>query len=442
METIAQVATAMQQILTTVADETARRTGFVQRARKLHGSSFVQALVFGWLANPNATAEERAQVAAGRGIAISAYGLDKRCTEVGADYRQQVLAAAVQQAIAAAPVAIPLLRRFTAVEVYDGSVLTLPAALTAEWPGCGGSAPSGAALKIGVRLDLLSGRLHGPVLGAGRDNDRTLPLEATALPGGGLRLSDLGFFSLELFQTVGEHGGYWLSRLQITTAVSDRVGQRLDLAALLATARTNHLDRPVLLGATAHLPARLLALRVPQETADERRRKLREEARKRGRAVSARRLALADWTLLVTNVPAEYLTLDEALALLRARWQIERLFDLWKQHGHLDQTRSSKPWRILCEVYAKLLAVLLQHWVLLTGAWGCPDRSLVKAARTVRQRALGLADALDDRGQLVRVLTQIARCLRVGCRVAKRRTTPGTAQQLLACTRATSASAA
>src|SRR5690242_17502830 len=146
MATIAQVATAMQQIVTTVAEETARRTGFVQRARKLHGASFVQALVFGWLANPNATAEERAQVAAGRGIAISADGRDKRCTEVGADDLQPVLAAAVQQAIAAAPVAIPLLRRFTAVEGYDGSVLTLPAALTAAWPGGGGSVPGGAAL--------------------------------------------------------------------------------------------------------------------------------------------------------------------------------------------------------------------------------------------------------------------------------------------------------
>ncbi|MBA2714107.1 MAG: transposase [Rubrobacteraceae bacterium] len=36
--------------------------------------------------------------------------------------------------------------------------------------------------------------------------------------------------------------------------------------------------------------------------------------------------------------------------MMRARWQIERLFDLWKQHGHLDKTRSEKPLRVLCEV--------------------------------------------------------------------------------------------
>ena len=176
--------------------------------------------------------------------------------------------------------------------------------------------------------------------------------------------------------------------------------------------------------------------------ADQRRRKLREEAAKHGRPVSATRLALADWTILVTNVPPDRLTLAEALVLLRARWQIERLFALWKQHGRLDKTRSGKPWRILCEVYAKLLALLIQHWVLLTGVWAHPDRSFVKAARTVRQRALALADALDEPAELERALARLARCLRAGCRVAKRRQSPGTAQQLLAVPAATDKAAA
>lgn len=434
METIAQVAGAMQHVLTTVADETARRTGLIQRERKLRGSTFVQALVFGWLVNPEATAEERAQAAAGRGVAISAYGLDKRCTELAADCLHQVLAAAVEHVVAADPVAVPLLRRFSAVALYDGTVLALPDALREEWPGCGGSAPSGAALKVGACLDLVGGALHGPVLGAGRDHDRTLPLAPLALPAGGLRVADLGFFDLTLFRQIGERGGYWLSRLQAGTVVAAPGGARLDLGAL--PRRADRLDRPVLVGAEARLPARLLATRVPPAVAAERRRQAYDDARRRGQPVSQARLALADWTILITNVPPDLLTLGEALVLLRARWQIEQLFDLWKTHGHLDKTRSAKPWRVLCEVYAKLLALLVQHWVLLTASWARPDRSLVKAARTVRQRALGLADALDARADLERALARIARCLDAGCRVAKRRTTPGTAQQLLACTNA------
>jgi hypothetical protein len=433
MQTRPQIARALRHVLTTVADEAGHRSGFIQRCRKLSGATFVQALVFAWLANPAATAEERAQVAAARGVDISAYGLDKRCTEQAADCLHQVLAAAVQQVITAAPAAVPLLRRFSVVEVYDGSVIALPDALKEEWPSCGGSTPSGAALKIGVRLDLVSGRLYGPVLGAGRDHDQTLPLGATALPPGGLRLADLGFFDLALFATLGARGGFWLSRWQANTAVYDPDGTRLDLVALLRTLPTHRLDRPVQLGAAARLPARLLAVRVPQEVADQRRRKLSENAGKRGRAVSATRLALAGWTILVTNVPSDRLTLAEALVLLRARWQIERLFDLWKQQGHLDQPRSGKPWRILGEIYAKRLALLVQHWGFLTGSWAHPDRSFVKAARTVRQRALTLADVLDAPAELEQVLARLARCLRAGCRVAKRRQMPGTAQQLLTC---------
>jgi hypothetical protein len=74
---------------------------------------------------------------------------------------------------------------------------------------------------------------------------------------------------------------------------------------------------------------------------------------------------MAQWTIVLTNVPASMLTIEQAFALLRARWQIELLFKLWKQEGLLDQWNGTKPWRVLCEVYAKLLAMVVQHWFVL-----------------------------------------------------------------------------
>lgn len=449
MSTIPRLAECMHRVLTDVADEAATKSGFIRRHRKLDGASFVQALVFGWLANPQASAEERAQVAASRGVEISAYGLDKRCTERGAECLRLVLQAAVGQAVAAAePAAVPILRRFSGVYVYDGSVVGLPAALREEWPGLGGNGPDvgAAALKIGVRLDLLGGELYGPVLGAGRVHDRRLPLKAEALPAGALRLADLGFFDLELFRSVGERGGYWLSRLKGATvlhAATNPGGDRMDLLALLrdelaaAAPGATTLEIAVLVGDQARLPARLLAKRVPKAVAKERRRGLRLDAQRRQRpGVSEARLALAEYTLLITDAPAELLGAEEAFVLMRARWQVEKLFDLWKRHGHLEESRSRKPWRVLCEVYAKLLGLLVQHWVFLTSTafWADPYRSLVKAGRTVRQRALALADALDEPALLTGVLRTIGGCLAAGCRVAKRRKEPGTAQQLLALT--------
>jgi hypothetical protein len=433
----------MRHVLTNVANEAASKSGFLRRRRKLDGASFVQTLVFSWLANPKASAEERAQVAASRGVSISAYGLDKRLDERGAQCLRLVLQAAVEQAVAAAdPAAVPILRRFSGVYVYDGSVVGLPEALREQWPGLGGNGPDAgaAALKIGVRLELLSGELYGPVLGAGREHDRRLPLQAEALPAGALRLADLGFFDLKLFGSLAENGSYWLSRLKGATVLTEPItADRIDLLALLRqrlTAPGTTLELGVLLGEQARLPARLLAMRVPKAVADERRRKLRLDASKRRQTVSETRLALAEYTLLVTDVPAKLLTVEEAFVLMRARWQVEKLFDLWKRYGRLEESQSQKPFRVLCEVYAKLLGLLVQHWVLLSssGFWADPYRSLAKAGRTVRQRALALADTLDEPALLTGVLKAIERCLAAGCRVAKRRKEPGTAQQLLALT--------
>src|SRR5947207_13126423 len=95
---------------------------------------------------------------------------------------------------------------------------------------------------------------------------------------------------------------------------------------------------------------RLLAVRVPESVAATRRSKMQQEAKDRGKTISETRLALAGWTILVTNVPAALLSLEEALVLARARWQIELLFKLWKQDGCVDDWRGKKPWPILCEV--------------------------------------------------------------------------------------------
>jgi len=115
------------------------------------------------------------------------------------------------------------------------------------------------------------------------------------------------------------------------------------------------------LGTKDRLPCRLLAKRVPAEVAEKRRERLRERQRRKGRKYrDADPWALAEWTLYATNVPEAMLRVDEALVLATCRWQIELLWKLWKSQGRIDESRSNKPWRILCEIYAKLLGMAHQ----------------------------------------------------------------------------------
>ena len=442
MTMIEQVAAALQDVLSTIAQHLGHETHFVQRESKLGGAYFVQTLVFTYLANPDATLDELTQTAAALGVEITPSGLTQRFTQAAATLLQDVLAAAVQRLLAADPLAIPLLERFAGVFLEDSTVIVLPEALRELWPGCGTAGEHGsAALKVNLRVDLCTGVLAGLSLHAGRVQDRTAAEPLSSLPAGALYLADLGYFSLERLLQISEQA-YFFSRLQVQTAVFDADGRRWEDLAALLEAHGPRVELPVTLGVRQRLPVRLLAIRVPQEVADQRRRRLRTAARRKGQAVSARRLALADWTIFVTNAPRALLTLEAAVVLGRARWQIELLFKLWKSHGQIDESRSTKAWRVLGDVYAKLLAMIVQHWVALIvqhwvaliSLWGYPDRSLVKAAKTVQKYALQLVSGLWSHERTKETLEVIARCLLAGCRMNQRKKHPNTYQLLLAVT--------
>jgi len=435
MTTIAQVGQSMQVILQETADEIGRTSGFVQRQSAFGGAELAQTLVFGWLANPHASLDALAQTAAALGGRISAQGLDQRLGERAAGCLQQVLQKAMQQLVQAEKVPLSVWAHFSGVYVQDSTTVTLPADLAEIWPGCGGGHTSGdgaAALKVQVQWELQGGQLTAMGLEAGRTADRSTGEWLAHLPAGALALADLGYFSLDRLAAQAVAGSYWLTRVQAGTSLVDADGQPWTLSAWLASQTTSQVDCPMRLGASHQLPCRLLATRVTPAVAAERRRQLWAEARRRGQAVSAERLQLADWTLFVTNVPSEWLNLEQAWVLARVRWQIELLFKLWKSHGQLDVWRSRKPWHILCEVYAKLLGQLMQHWILLVSCWDRPDRSLVKAAQTIRQHAVHLASAFSQSAALQQALCVVHRCLAHGCRVNKRRSAPSTFQRLAA----------
>jgi hypothetical protein len=431
MLVLTALAATLQTLFTTEADALASETGFVRRKRAFTGATFVQTLVFGWLHQPHASLDDLAEVAADLGVEVSPQAIDQRLGGPAAELLVRLLATALHHAWAAEPTAVPLLQRFTGVHVFDTTTMALPAALAALFPGCGGSTPADgqAALKCHTEIELRTGALD-LVLGPGRQPDAGSELARRPLPPGSLRLADRGFFNLEVFADYAEQGIYWLSRLPAGVVIEDAHGRRGKTAEWLAGVTADRLDQEVWLG-TRRLPCRLLAARVPEAVARKRQAKLLRQAKKKGVKVSAGQLALCSWNVCVTNLGGALLRPEEAWVLLRARWQIELLFKAWKSHGGLASTRGQRPERVLCELYAKLLAMLTQHWLVLASVGAPLGWSYPKVARRVRRQALAVAVALGSVAALVAVLVRLQRRAQRRCKLPSRTGRPSTYHLLL-----------
>ena len=324
MTTIPQMEQMLRKIFETRADELARELGFVIRKRALSGADFVQGLVFGWLHTPQARVEHLARFMARREVEITGSGLSQRFTPQAASFLQAMLTEVVSHTVTAEPAPLALLQRFSSVVIEDSSVITLPDELQEMWRGCGGGGKqSKAGLKLHVRWDLLRGTLQGPMLSPARVADQHSPLREQEIALHQLYITDEGYFGLQWLKQKTKGGQrYFLTRPRSITAFFDLQGHRLDLSMIGPSQINTSVDVPVLVGHQVRLPARLIMLRVPDEVVEQRHQEIRETARRHSTVPTQAQLEQAQWTILITNVPPELLSVPEVIILQRARWQI------------------------------------------------------------------------------------------------------------------------
>ena len=263
-------------------------------------------------------------------------------------------------------------------------------------------------MKLQVLWDLKTGELAQLHVEPGKASDAKSPIAKAEVEAGSLLVFDLGYFDLDRFAAVDAKRAKFISRLLFGTEVFDSDGEPLDLLAYLRRQPAGLVDQVILLGAAARLCCRLVAIRVPQEVANRRRQQAREKAAKKGRAPTAEYLELLGWSLFVTNCGEEELTWKAVVVLYRARWQIELLFKLWKSHNQLAKHREgAAALEVLAVFYAKLLGVVLQHWILVATAWPHGGRSLIKAARALAEVVKEILLALGDGAALEAALLRL-----------------------------------
>ncbi|MEI6165519.1 MAG: IS4 family transposase [Planctomycetota bacterium] len=433
MEIVSQVAVAMQAVFGTTLDILARTTGCVQRQRKFSGMSLLRTLVLTLLYRPGAKDRDYRATAARLNVFVTEEAIAHRFTDGLVQFLAEALKHTVCQALAAKPLPATLLLKFTELWIGDSTTLSLPDELAKQFPGCGGSEKAGkAAMKIQVLWSLKTGQLLQWLIESGRASDAKSEIAATVPPAGSLSILDLGYFSLERFRRIEDAKAYWISRFQHNTKVFDETGKQLSLLRFLQEHGENGLvDMPVVLGEKDRLPCRLIALRVPPEVAARRRQQACEKARDHGRQASQEYLNLLEWTIFLTNCPPELLSWKEVVVLYRARWQIELLFKLWKSHNRLAQREvDASPQRQMAVLYAKLIGVIVQHWILLTATWSDGQRSLRKAAAVVQDWIVLFSEVLDDLHRLGDLLYRLQAAIANTARVTPRKKHPSLFQLL------------
>ena len=428
MLTLAQLQARLQELLRVTARQAGRESGFIQRERNLNGESFVSGLVWGWMANPEASLSELSQSTALCGATISPQGLAQRMTAPAAVCLRAVLEASLELVASGGEGSASFLHQFNGVYLLDSSTIEVPQAWESVWSGGGNQHRRHAALKLQTLWDYVGGRLHFSLHPA-RRSDVALPV--ANVPPGAVRVTDSGYFEVNSLQQLHAQGSFYLTRVPAKVRLFDEAGRKWLLSQFLQQHAAPHFDGEVILTAQG-LRCRLLAQRVPDPIAAQRQIRLGQVARRKRKPLSPEALALAHWTIVVTNLSPRRLTFDHAFLLLRLRWQIELLFKLWKQHAHLETSRSQQPDRMMCEIYAKLLGLVIQHALLIATCWDVPNQSLVKLAQTVRKSAFLLAVALwTEPSQFDALLTALRFALRSGCHLDTRKAQPSHFQRLL-----------
>lgn len=195
-------------------------------------------------------------------------------------------------------------------------------------------------LKFQLIAGLITGKpVHFSLDSYGRSDMKAAFDFIPFLQPGDLLIRDLGYAAAGCLQAIQQRGAYFISRLKARDTVFDKNGKKIDLVSYLQKMA----PRPGMVVRTAirltkrcQLTCELVAIRVPEEVANQRRNKLKAKHKEQGWSDPSKEyLARQDWTLLLTNLPETVADNTKIKELYLLRWRIETIFKAAKSHSGL-----------------------------------------------------------------------------------------------------------
>lgn len=380
----------------TLLQQAARSTGFLKREpRKLSPAGFVKAVLLAAAHFRTSFNSIALHTGHANAEACSRQNIFKRCTAPAVAFMRALLDHAIQLKLPALPA--PEAEFFKRIIIEDGSVIRFHDSAAKDFPADSGASGMKAMLRLQFAYDYKSGRTLRATPAAYSHTDTAAAGELLdLLEAGDLCIRDMGYYKAEWFRRMDGKGVFYLSRLKPEVKIPrEDGGPGMGLDEFLRDMRGPVYDKTIRIGAKGAFTTRLVAVRVPEKVAAERRRKLHEEARIRRKNTNSLTLALAGWTVFVTNIPQDTAGPQELRKLYGLRWHVELVFKALKGTGCLRALAAHASNRHHLEVL--LLAQLLQL-VLTLRLWrrlsparkGAPRLSLLKLAGLARETLAAL----------------------------------------------------
>ena len=348
--------------------EAAREVGFLKRnGGKIEPFDFLMSLVFRM---SQSVPPALSAIISYLKKPVSRSGLHQKFTDKATCFFRRCLEhIMVKQFMQSKTIDSSLLEHFNRVLVVDSSSWDVSSLLAEIFPGSGGSA-STANCKLQCIYDYKSGAIISVEDRKGTEPDQSYSQNLSSeAQEGDLFLFDLGYWSFITFYKIELLKAYFVSRFNTIVNFwfsSEGKDTKLDLEEFLKQQTSNSIEIKGFIKDSKgnRLNVRLICFRLPQAAADERRRKLRQNAKKKGNTPSKKSLQLCDWSLFITNASEKQIPGTMIRTIYRVRWCVELIFKSWKSilRMHKSNVRKNAN-RLKCELYAKLILAVIAHTI-------------------------------------------------------------------------------
>jgi hypothetical protein len=402
-------------------EQIARKTGFVKRKGKINAWQFVALCSFMDVDVAETPLVELASaISTDDGPTVSSQAIHKRFNERCVAFLKEIFNKLLNNKILSGTSVLSKIDNyFNRIIILDATSFQIPETHKDTYPGSGGNAQP-AGMKVQLELELKSGNYIDLEVGAGSSDDSTFAKKSNATIGkGDLVIKDLGYFSIENFKEIDQKEAFYISRLKPNVSIyvdnSDieyfgngipkiaSLYKRIHIQDVMKEMNEGEIHElsDVYIGRETKLKTRLIIYKLTKEQLEKRRKDVAKKAKKKGVTKSKNTIELLEVSTYITNIKAETLTPNQVCEMYSLRWQVEIMFKIWKSLFHVQNVKKVKIERIECQLYGKLILLLLSSTIMCKMRFLLllkkkKEASEIKLAEIIRQHIKSLYIKLMD----------------------------------------------